>query len=184
MTSPWQTMPDFTDGTVVDEGDLDPIVANLNLVRRSSRVLAGRIITTAAAHYTTAGTTELNMPKLQISNIPIEANRSYFFGMTLYCQGTAAGDVFHFRVRQNTGLTGAELTLAPVMIGPTPLRDIVYTMLMPWKPNVGGTTTFYVSVQRPVAGGGTGTCTIYGHNKTSFWLEKAGDDGTEWALIP
>lgn len=180
MTAPWQTMPDFTDGTVVDEGDLDPIVFNVNLLRRSRRILAGRILSTTGVQYTTSGLTELNMPKLQISNITIEANRPYIFGMSIYCQGSVANDSFFFRVRKDTGLTGAQLVIAP-FITPVASRDVFQTVLLPWKPSVGGVTTFYASMQRAA---GTGVCLLYGNLTTALWIEKAGDDGTEWALVP
>jgi hypothetical protein len=181
MTAPWQAMPDFVDGTVVDEGDLDPIVFNLNLVRRSGRILAGRILSTSGVQYTTSGNTELNMPKLQISNITIEANRPYVFGMTIYNQHSVAGSSAFFRIRQNTALTGAQLVLGAAIV-PTSGRDNNFTILLPWKPAAGGVMSFFTSVQVPSPL--TGVVTVYGSLTTAVWLEKAGDDGTEWALVP
>ncbi len=179
MTAPWQAMPTFVDGNVVDEADLNPLVFNLNLVRRAGRVLAGRILSSAGLQYSTSGTTELNMPKLQISNITVEANRPYLFGFTVYCQQSAAGGSVFFRVRQNTALTGAQLVLGSAVI-PVASRDTNFTILLPWKPAAGGVMTFHASVQAPVGG----VASVYGSSTTALWIEKAGDDGTEWALIP
>lgn len=178
MTAPWQTMPDFQDGTLVDEGDLDPLVFNLNLLRRSRRVLAGRIISTIGLIHTTSGTTELNVPKLQISNILVEANRPYIFNFNLYVQGSVALDSFYVRVRQNTGLTGTVLAFTPFIVNSAGKDDTV-SLQLPWKPAVGGTTTFFVSLVRA---SGSGTLQLWGNSQSAAWIEKAGDDGTEWAL--
>lgn len=180
MTSPWQTMTPFTDGVLVDQGDLNPIVDNLNLVRRGIRVLQGKILSTAGVQYTTSGAAELSMPKLQMSNVTIEANRPYFFGMTLLLQTTVSLDTCWVRIRQNTALTGTELVLGRITI-PVLSRDLTFSMLLPWKPAAGGVMTFHTSIVR---GAGSGVESVYGNLQTSVWIEKAGDDGTEWALVP
>lgn len=181
MTAPWQAMPDFVDGTVVDEGDLDPIVFNLNLVRRAGRILQGKILSTAGVQYATAGgAVELNMPKLQMSNVTIEANRPYWFGINMLCQTTIALDTIWFRIRQNTALTGAELVLGRVTV-PVATRDLSFIMILPWKPAVGGVMSFFTSMAR---GAGSGVESVFGNLQTAVWIEKAGDDGTEWALVP
>jgi hypothetical protein len=180
VTSPWQTLPTFTDGVVVDEGDLDPITHNLDLLRRSRRILAGRILSTGGPQYVTSGATELNMPKLQISNITIEANRAYFFGMIFLVNASVANDSFYFRIRQNTALTGAVLVGAPFIVNVSG-RDDLTALQLPWKPAAGGTMSFHCSIKLEL---GTGICNVFGNLTSAVWIEKAGDDGTEWTLAP
>jgi len=179
VTAPWQTMIDFIDGTVVDEGDLDPIVANLNSLRQSGRTLGGRIVGTAGTLLTTSGTTEANISNLAISSISILANAIYIFGLQVYATYSAGSNSFFYRVRQNTALSGAQLAASP-LISVAAALDQPATMMLPWKATSTATMSFFISVQRLA---GAGTASVAGNSATAFWIEQAGDDASSvWAI--
>lgn len=179
MSSPWQTMPDFVDGSVVDEGDLDPIVTNVNLLRQSGRVTGGRIISSAGTIVTTSGTTEANIPNLAIPTIPVLNGAFYTFSLQVYGTYSAASNSFLFRVRETTALSGAVITSAPLVTVVAAFDD-TKTIVLPWKSTSTTTKSFFVSVQRIA---GAGLVNIVGDLKTAFWIEQIGDDASSvWAL--
>lgn len=174
----WLAMPDFVDGSNVDEGDLDPLVNNINLLRQSEQVMGGRIVQTAGNLGTTSGTTELNISQLSIASIPIENGKFYIFGLQIYANASAAANSFIFRVRQNTALTGGVIVSVPLVSVVAGLDD-TKTVALPWKATSTSTMSFFVSVQRAA---GAGTISVFGDLKSAHWIEKMGDDGSVWAL--
>lgn len=171
------SMPtDFTDGNVVDEGDLDPIVNNILDLRDASRVVQGRVMNTLGP--TTSGTTELNVPNLGLPGVPVEAGKWYMINLTLYVSPSAASDSIFFRVRKTTPLTGAVLVSAP-WVTVAAARDDIKSVVLPWQASATETASFHLSIARVL---GTGTAFIYGSKLSAHWVEKMGDSTGVWAV--
>jgi hypothetical protein len=100
----WDTsMPlDFTDGLMVDEGDLDPIVNNVNWLRYATVFVGGqRRVTTIPS----IDTTEVGV--LQTPTVTFEAGYLYEVRGMYKWQPAAAGCVIELRVHEGAGIGGA-----------------------------------------------------------------------------
>lgn len=102
----WDTsMPsNFTDGQVVDEGDLDPIVNNLNFVRYATVFQGGVRRTTAVGSITTTETAVLISP-----SVTFEAGYLYKIEGMVKWYTNATGTAHIVRVREGSGTAGAEV---------------------------------------------------------------------------
>lgn len=101
---PWDTsMPSgFTDGNIVDEADLDPIVNNLAWLRYSSVLMGGvRRITNVAS---------INTSEIAVMQTPsVGQNAGYQYRIEGMCKvgGTNASNTAELRLHQGAGLGGA-----------------------------------------------------------------------------
>lgn len=176
----WSAMPDFVNGTMVSEADLDPIVANVTNLRNSSRIIAGKVAVTPGALVSGIAGTETNIPNLAITGLQVENNQWYTMNLTMYGQftGTMANQSYLLRVRQGTPVTGTQIGIAPWLPLYT-LLDDYRTFVLPWKATTSGTVSLYVSAQKAQAAITT-SLTVYGSGNTAFWIEKMGDDPSVW----
>lgn len=171
------TMPtNFTDGQLVTETHLDPIVTNILDLRDSLRVVQGRVMNTAGP--SGISTTETTITGLQLPSVPVENGKWYMVYLTIYCNMTAVSSFF-FRVRKTTALTGAVVIQAPYLMSQTGPLDDMKTIALPWQSAATENAVFHVSVQRLA---GTGTISITGSKFTAHWVEKMGDSSGVWAV--
>lgn len=163
----------FVDGQGVDEGDLDPMVANIVDLRDAVRVLQGKIVGPAGFFASGVAGTEINFPELVLQSQPVEINKVYYFCLTLNANFTAANTSFFLRVRQNTALTGSVIVSMPWVTVATGTADDMKTTRLPWVCPASGTFSFHVSAQRLA---GTATGNFRGEKQTAHSLERAGDN--------
>src|SRR5689334_4761599 len=100
----WDTsMPlDFTDGQLVDEGDLDPIVNNLNYVRYATVFQGGVRRITQVGSITTVETSVLQTPSVSFEVGTIYEIKGFVKWFT-----TVAADTIVINVREGAGTGGA-----------------------------------------------------------------------------
>jgi hypothetical protein len=99
------TMPlDFQDGQGVDEGDLDPIVKNLNSLRNAAVLVGGFVRTTTAGP--TSGATEL--VGITTPTLSLEANSTYKVELWGQHHVDTAASAFTWQMRQDN-ISGAVL---------------------------------------------------------------------------
>lgn len=98
------TMPSgFTDGQVVDEADLDPIVENLNFVRYATVFMGGIRRTT-----TVNGITSTEVEVMRTPNVTFEAGYLYKIeGAYKYNSSSGTNYTLELRVHEGAGLGGA-----------------------------------------------------------------------------
>jgi hypothetical protein len=99
------TMPsNFTDGSLVDEGDLDPIVNNLEYVHYATVFQGGvRRITAIGAITTTT------IAVMQTPSVAFEAGTLYEIKGFVKWFSTVAADSIIINVREGAGLAGASI---------------------------------------------------------------------------
>lgn len=171
----WVTMTPVVDGQVVDEDDVNPIITNLESLRSTDVVAAGKLVTTAGALVTGVVGTEVNISQLAVPATPHALNEYYMFNLTAYALFSAAGNSFFFRVRQTTALTGTVIVSMPWVVSGGALDD-TKSIFLPWKATSTATSTFHCSIQRL---SGAGTASVYGDGKSALWVSRQGDS-TVW----
>lgn len=175
-------MPTFTDGVVVDEGDLDPLVDALNDVRNAGRWLRGKWIQKAGNFLASqSAASEVNLPEMLMDNVTIINGQYYLFIYNIYLNCTSATPTssFLFRVRQN-GTGGAVVVDSMFLCAAGVTADDTHTIILPWKATSSGTMSFYFSVHRQ---GGTSNIALRGDGRTACGVMKAGDDASIWTTV-
>jgi hypothetical protein len=99
------TMPlDFTDGQLVDEGDMDAIVNNINYLRYATVLQGGvRRITTVG------GITTTEVAVMQTPSVAFETGTIYEIKGFVKWLTTVALDAIVIRVREGAGIGGASI---------------------------------------------------------------------------
>lgn len=99
------TMPaDFTDGNVVDEGDLDPIVNNLNYLRYATVFQGGVRRITQVGSITTTEVSVLQTPSVSFETGTLYEIKGFIKWLT-----TVANDSIVIQVREGAGIGGASI---------------------------------------------------------------------------
>lgn len=164
----WDTsMPsDFTDGLMVDEGDLDPIVNNLSFVRYATVFQGGvRRITDLGSITTT------EVAVMQTPTIAFENGYLYKIEGAFKYESTAVGDCHELRIHEGAGLAGAVVQsfgtyrTTDAAIGYQPTFN-VYVKI------TSGVSRPYTLGVRRIVGTGTATC------KATSWMAilRSGDN--------
>jgi len=177
------------DGTITN-----PVAGNLSIVT-STRWLyqhegsawipfgqvGGRLVTQVGVQGTTAGTTELNFPKLAIENYRVKQNGWYIFFVRLAAQFGASGDSFAIRIRKDTPLSGTIISSFE-WIGQVAGFTHSITMALPWQAPADDTDAdFYLSAQRI---GGGNVLAINGDTRSAIWMDDKGGDAAIWSVVP
>lgn len=180
MTAPWQTMPDFVDGTVVDEGDLDPVVANVNGLRDAPRFLRGKWVQ-KAGNLVNGIVTEFTVLELTLDNVTVTSGQYYRFIYNVYGQArVAAGNSYLVRVRKNTAGSGAVVVQTMWRLEASGVDDSK-CFVLPWKATSTETATYYLSFSRQAGGG---VLDIRGDGLSGCSIERAGDNvGSIWTTV-
>lgn len=161
------SMPtDFTDGNLVDEGDLDPIVNNLAFVRYATVFQSGLRRTTDLGSITTTEVAVLQTPSVSFENgylYKVEGAFKY--------ESTAVGDVVELRIHEGAGLAGAVIQ----SFGTYRTTDAAIGYQAPFSVYVPVTSAIarpYTLGVRRIVGTGTITC------KATSWIAilRSGDN--------
>lgn len=176
----WLTMPDFIDGQNVDEGDLDPLVSNINGLRNSTRLLRGKWIQKAGNIATGLGDPETNIPDMSLDNVSTINGQYYAFIYNIYLNCTGPSNSWFIRVRQGTALTGA-VVISTMYVSVSAGVDDSKCFVLPWKATSTQTNSYYLSTDRLV---GSGTLSIRGDGQSACAVMRAGDDAAGiWTTV-
>jgi hypothetical protein len=163
----WDTsMPlDFTDGQLVDEGDLDPIVNNVNWLRYAAVFQGGvRRITDV----TGITTTETNV--MQTPSVTLENGYLYKIEGMLKFKSSVATDTLGINVREGAGLGGATpQSFAVTNVGTSAATAVAFNVYIKCTSPI--TRPYTVGVYRF---SGTGTFTVYSTSWTA--IVRSGDN--------
>jgi hypothetical protein len=176
-------LPTFTDGMVVDEGDLDPLVDAVADVRDAGRWLRGKwIIKSGFFISAVTASSEVNIPELLLDGVSVVSGQYYLFCYNIYlnCNNTPSTTSFLFRVRDG-GTSGAVAVDSMFLAAANITADDTHTIILPWKATSSGTKNFYFSTHRQ---GGSSTISIRGDGRTAGMVMRAGDDATTiWTTV-
>lgn len=141
-----------------------------------SRGVQAAVRATSTVTTVTTGTTELNLPQLEIPFVNVYAGRQYEFGGRAMIQQSVGTDTFDLRVRRDTALTGTQVGFVRFSLSQGP---VTVPILGTFQANVTETVTLFVSLVRV---GGTGTCTftprVAGGNAQLSSYFKISDEGS------
>jgi hypothetical protein len=140
-------------------------------------------ISATGALYTTSGTTELNIPRLALSNIPQVNGGLYGFDVRLVVNQTVLVANYSFFIRRDTALTGTIIAEIPLFAPPSLNGELLST----WT-DVAATlnenVNYFASLKQTA---GTGTMTLFGQLntaiRTGIKISRVGYS-SEFAVIP
>lgn len=149
-----------------------------------SKILRGNILVQAGSYLVTSGATELALPKLSLTSVTAPSGWGLVFAINLRVSGGAGGyssaDVFEFRVRQTTAVSGT--LLASARFNPIANFQNNVSFALPWI-TTGSIVadSFHLSVAR-VTGGGTIQVESNGGGNSSFSVALS-NDNTVWSNV-
>lgn len=165
---PWNTlMPtDFTDGQVVDELDLDPIVQNLVWLRYATVFTGGVRRTSNVTTITTSEIAVMQTPS-------IVQNNGYQYRVEGMCKvgGSNAANTAELRLHQGAGIAGA--VIQSFATPDLAIASAGYGIYFSFNDKIlADTTQVYTLGVRRIAG--TGNLTVY----STSWMSvlRAGDN--------
>lgn len=149
-----------------------PVATTLNGQVLLGAGLAG---TFGTAVYTTSGTTELNLVKLALLNVPVVTGRAYVFHLYLYGNPSLANTDFWFRVRTTTALTGTNILRWNMYDSGAASLDEMAGYVAPWIATSTGNVSFYVSAAQLSGSGNLSICA-----GSAFWVTDGGA-ASQWS---
>jgi hypothetical protein len=146
-----------------------------------ARPMQGVVVTTAPNLGVTSGTTELDLPKLHLAPAALTVISGRYYKLCLMIEGNAsvANDQFQFQVRYGTALTGTVIASFRFQVANVTAFNDSKFWSVPWPCVTSDAgAKFYISVLRSA---GSGTFTVTGGGKCSFWIEDMGADTNVWS---
>lgn len=131
--------------------------------------------TLGTAVYTTSGTTELNLPKLALANVPVVSGRAYVFHLYLYGNPSVANTDFWFRVRTTTAVSGTNILRWNLYGSGAANLDEMAGYVAPWIATSTGNVSFYLSAAQLTGSGNLNVCA-----GSAFWIADGGA-ASQWS---
>jgi len=142
--------------------------------------IAGRIATGAGFINSAIAGTETNIAKIAIENYRVTSGRFYVLNVNMYANFSIVDDSFIVRVRKDTAVSGTIVAEWPWIVDVAGYDD-ARSFSQPYKATANDTDAdYYVSVQRAA---GSGTCSVNGDKRTSFWIDDRGADTAVWSEV-
>jgi hypothetical protein len=149
----------------------------------TQKTLKSISISAAGVINTTAGTTELNIPKLALGPIPQVNGGLYRFEPRLIVQNSVGTDDFELRLRRDTALTGT-IVKSWFLYGPQHVGVHHWQIWADIPATVTEDVNYFVSLRRTA---GTGTLSLYGQvgsSDASGIAAVRSGYSSEFAVIP